>query len=723
MTQAKRMSRPPRHAAPSPGSAPESTVTALPPKPAGASRGPRLPGYADMLGWALAVAGPLALYVVTMPRTVVLEDDGWFLMVDKFLGVGHPPGYPVHTLLANLFLKIPWGSPALLGHLLSAILGALACGAVYICARLLGAAAAPALIGAWLFAVSEHFWAQAIITEVYTLNALLFFSIFALCLYLRRNPSDTRAWFAAAFMYGLSLANHWPLMMLATPGLTLAVLPIWRHLRARLRLVTGAFLPAVVLPYGWMVWRSLQEPAISFTGPLDTLDGIVAHITRRAYSNLDPGAPSGWSDRLEFLRWFGTDIVRQLTLPGFLLALAGLAVLLAPSPWKRRGARRIHDVLDWMGRYASPAVFIGHSVVLVWLLDFDYDFFTRQILRAFPLVCYGLLAIWAAVGLQHATSWTDRRLGWSVRRHPLMLAGLAATAGVAMVAWSVSAHWKANNRSGADFASRYVDMVFEVLPPDAVLMTIGDHKTMPAGYYHLVEGRRPDLRLVEMQGLGFETNLYLPVIHTTEKAQQQALRAFLAQTERPVFHTYRTYPIDHGRAVRDYGFLREVLGEDVPADEIGLRPDEAAEAYFVSLFEGEYHDGWELVSRNNHVRDYSQYLGYALLSGSPELIERTAPLRELAAQDYYGLIAMASVLAELGDAQQLEQAMTWLEMAELRRDAALTKQAEADLYTNMGAVLWWQGHTDAAISMFEQSRDTFPHPDNPAVQHLEQLGL
>ena len=67
--------------------------------------------------------------------------------------------------------------------------------------------------------------------------------------------------------------------------------------------------------------------------------------------------------------------------------------------------------------------------------------------------------------------------------------------------------------------------------------------------------------------------------------------------------------------------------------------------------------------------------------------------------------------------------MTWLEMAELRHDAALTKQAEADLYTNMGAVLWWQGHADAAISMFEQSRDTFPHPDNPAVQHLEQLGL
>ena len=98
-------------------------------------RWPLLPGYADAPAWAGAVAGPLLLYVVTMPRTVALEDDGWFLIVGRFLGVGHPPGYPVHTLVSNLSLKMPWGSTAFLGHLLSGILGALACGAVYACAR------------------------------------------------------------------------------------------------------------------------------------------------------------------------------------------------------------------------------------------------------------------------------------------------------------------------------------------------------------------------------------------------------------------------------------------------------------------------------------------------------------------------------------------------------------------------------------------------------------
>ena len=97
-------------------------------------------------------------------------------------------------------------------------------------------------------------------------------------------------------------------------------------------------------------------------------------------------------------------------------------------------------------------------------------------------------------------------------------------------------------------------------------------------------------------------------------------------------------------------------------------------------------------------------------------------LRELAERDYYALNGMASVLAKFGNAEQLEQAMRWLEMAEPLRDAALTKQAQAGLYNNMGTVRWRQGDGDAAIGFYRKSREIMPHPDNPAVQHLEQIG-
>ena len=68
---------------------------------------------------------PLALYVATLPRTVALEDDGLFLMAGVQLGVAQPPGYPIYMFLVRLFLRLPFGEPAFLWHLSSAVLGTL----------------------------------------------------------------------------------------------------------------------------------------------------------------------------------------------------------------------------------------------------------------------------------------------------------------------------------------------------------------------------------------------------------------------------------------------------------------------------------------------------------------------------------------------------------------------------------------------------------------------
>ena len=652
-----------------------------------------------------------------MPRAVVLEDDGLFLLVGKFLGVGHPPGYPVQTLVLNLFLKLPWGSTPFLGHMLSAIFGALACGAVYVCARLLGAAAVFALIGAWLFAVSEHFWAQAIITEVYTLNALFFFGTLALLLYLRRNPGDGRAWAAAAFLYGLGLANHLPLMLLASPGFLLAVVPVWRDFLKRWTRLTGAFLLGGVPPYAWMVWHSLREPQFSFVGPLRTLDNVVAHLTRREFASVDTSVSAGWVDKVEFVQWLGGEFAWQLTLPGFLLALLGLAVLLARPPWRLPRPVRMDDLLDWVGRCAGPAVFVGQSVVLVWLLDFDFDFFHVQVFRPYSLVCYGLLGIWLAMGLTFVMSLAGHRLVWPVFRRPRLVLGISAAVGLAMIGWSASAHWDANDRADTDFAKRYADMVFGVLPPDAVLMTIGDEIIWPLAYYHHLDGRRPDIRLANESGFLLPGNLYPSRLVATPEMQNEALRDFIAKTDRPFFQVDLSRE-NHGRPLRDYGFLREVLKTEYTGT-IQIAAHPAAEEYFVGLFEREYRNGWELASRNHRVHEYSRYLGLAYASGVPELVEHTAPLRQLALRDYYGLNGMAAALITPGNDDHLAQAMEWLEMAEHLPRVATSKGAESALYTNMGRVRWYQERENEATAFFERSRDIWPHPDNPAMRFLD----
>ena len=180
----------PRHAPPVSGGTPA--------RPAA----PLAPGWLDVAALAAAVLGPLALYVSTLPRTVAPEDDSLFLMAGVHLGIAHPPGYPLYTLIVHLFTRWPFADPVFLGHLSSAVLGALACGGVYACARLLRASPVPALTAAWLFGVSEQFWSQAIIAEVYTLNALLFFATCALVLQGARDPRRGWPLVAAAVAWG-----------------------------------------------------------------------------------------------------------------------------------------------------------------------------------------------------------------------------------------------------------------------------------------------------------------------------------------------------------------------------------------------------------------------------------------------------------------------------------------------------------------------------------------
>ena len=81
----------------------------------------------DWLEAGLIALAALVLYAVTAPRTVALEDDGLFVLGAYFLGIGHPPGYPLFMLVGKLFTYLPFGSVAYRVHLVSAFFGGLTC--------------------------------------------------------------------------------------------------------------------------------------------------------------------------------------------------------------------------------------------------------------------------------------------------------------------------------------------------------------------------------------------------------------------------------------------------------------------------------------------------------------------------------------------------------------------------------------------------------------------
>ena len=677
-------------------------------------------GRPDAAALAAAVLGPLALYAATLPRTVVLEDDGLFLMAGVHLGVAHPPGYPLHTLIVHLFTRLPFGDAAFLGHLSSAVLGALACGAVYCCARLLRASPAPALIAAWLFGVSEQFWSQAIITEVYTLNALLFFATYALVLLGARDPRHRWPLSCAAVAWGAGLANHWPLMVLATPGLALALLPVWRDVLPRLHRLLGAALVAALLPYGWMVWLSHQAPLVSFYGSIDNWSELWFYVSRAGYSGVDVSPSAGWSDRWAFAGWFAADLVRQTTVPGFALALFGLVAL------ARRGGRA--------GAAAGSGVLVllGNSLVLILLLGFDFDEFRLALFRPYPLVCYGVAALWVAAGLEglagHLRAWAAGRLpAGGAGMLPALRStrgptALAALAGAALVVASAAASWRVNDRSGSDFAEWYAEVMFDLLPPGAVLFAHGD-ASGPLGYYHYVEERRPDVTLYNLHGLVFGNRLYDPLLPPEEKAR--VLDRFVGSTERPVFLDLDADILPGERVRRFYGFVMEVLDEGEPGT-MQLIRHPRGERYFLELLDRQPTDRWERARRNALLSHYATYLGLVFLSGAPVLLEPTEPLFPRAEDCYPCLTGLASALLENWDEGASDHAgriAAWLARAEALHDEALTKSQSADLPFLQGRLAELTGDDDDAAAAYRRSYALQPHPESETAEALRRLGL
>ncbi|MBC8249081.1 MAG: DUF2723 domain-containing protein [Anaerolineales bacterium] len=166
--------------------------------------------------WSLVIGSGLfaltfVVYLSTLSPTLGEADSFEFQVVSHTLGVAHPTGYPLYILLGKLFTLLPIGNIAYRVNLISPLFASLAVVCLYLCLVYLTRHRVASLLATLTFAFSRTFWSQAVIAEVYTLNAFFV----ALVLYLLLK-SKTDAWkLLAAFVYGLSLTNHLTMALLA----------------------------------------------------------------------------------------------------------------------------------------------------------------------------------------------------------------------------------------------------------------------------------------------------------------------------------------------------------------------------------------------------------------------------------------------------------------------------------------------------------------------------
>jgi len=325
------------------------------------------------------------------------------------------------------------------------------------------AAAAAALA----FGLGTTLWSQAVMAEVYTLNALLI-ALTVLALLLWRESRRDRYLLLSAFLVGFCMTNH---------------------------LTSGLVLPASLLFVALVDWRKLVDVRLLLKGAGLFLLGLAPYLYLPIRSAMGP--PFKANDPTNFERFWYVVSGGNLTggffafgpteLPGRLLFYLGY--LVENFHWGLLTAAVVGFVA-LIVRDRAAAAFLGF-LYLGWLFHaVENDIPDIQL---YFIPTYLVLSLAMAVGFAFVLSEAEERLPGSRRIPKGTVLGALSVAAVPLNQQGVWGTYASNDMS-ADYRGRQIlEDVADNAAPNATIL----HHRSNLWYLVLVEKRRRDLTLVD----------------------------------------------------------------------------------------------------------------------------------------------------------------------------------------------------------------------------------
>lgn len=239
----------------------------------------------DFIAAGIVLFTTFLVYVLTMAPNVGLEDSGELITGAAKFGVPHPPGYPLWTMSGFLLCELlPFGNLSWRVNLESAIFGALANAVLtllvchsgrWLAQRWTEADLQPAIrrysfyagmLAGLALGFSDVMWSQAVVAEVYTLNALFVNLVLLFFYFWMLEPRKTHRLVIAVFVFALGLTNHHTLIQIIPAFLFAALL---------LQIVPALLGKATTAPKGtfWSVFIAVNLFSLSILVYLSWLSG------------------------------------------------------------------------------------------------------------------------------------------------------------------------------------------------------------------------------------------------------------------------------------------------------------------------------------------------------------------------------------------------------------------------------------------------------------------
>jgi hypothetical protein len=437
----------------------------------------------DRFVGALLSAASLVVYLLTLSPAVQYEDCGELAAAFRTLGIAHPTGYPLLSLLAGAFSRLPLGATVIFRmNILMALLVAASVYFFYrtfllllsdpgrifspksplpvlelsVASRFASAAATLAL------AFSRTFWSEAISLEVYAFH--LFFLSLTCRLFLGAiaAPQEGRRWILFAYALGLSFANHMMTVLLAPAFLFAFFLANGFGARAW-RLVARAVPPFLLglTPYLYLPIRASTRPLVNWGDP-SSWEGVLTHLTARQFRYQMFTTPASAAGKL---RDFWAGLPSELGYVTLVVAAFGAYALF------RRSTRALVFVLLIL------------CACIFYTVNYAFDdpnYYTHA---------YFAFALLAGAG--------GAEIGQRSR-----LAGLLACLALAFT--PLLLNYRAVDQRGNHAIQDYARNVLESAGPSAVILATDWEYFVPVAYYlQVVEGVRPDVSVVSSTMLKF----------------------------------------------------------------------------------------------------------------------------------------------------------------------------------------------------------------------------
>jgi len=508
---------------------------------------------------AFVFATSLIVYSITLCPTVYVGDSAEFITNSFTLGINHPTGYPLYTILTRLWILLfPFGTTALAVNVFSALATSATVVCVYLILEQLTNRRTIAIPVALMLGVSSAVWSRATSAEVYALSNFFLASTMLVALRWYRDRSFGQL-AIAAYLTGLGLSQH-ATGVLAAPALILFVISceprIVRDARTLL-MIAGLFLAGLSI-YLFLHFRALADPPVAW-GETGTFSGFLRHLLPVSGKGLALYFRGSMESRIT---WFAQRaLAREFWYFG---AIALFAIPALFRQWRLLvlfGVLVLVNILFAVSR--SGAI---HA-------DFDATF----------IPTYAVMAILMGVAIAALHNrW--RKLGYR---------GLDIATAVAlssMVLITARINYGHTDRSHNYFGITFGRNLFSPVESNAVVFTIGDEQTFLGWYLKNVERSLPGVAVIDTRLLGTRwgrrqasRDIGIPLRETdpVEQAAQEIIRSNVGR--RPIYFTHR---LPWGFLSRDYemlpiGMLIQILPKGSP---LPYRPADFT-----------FHPGWETV--------------------------------------------------------------------------------------------------------------------------------